>query len=250
MPSYNDRVMVFKSSPMGEADKLVVFFGRESGKISAIAKSARKPGSKFGGALEIFSYNNVMLGKGRTLDILSQIETIDSFQKIRRQPDKLFSGINILKLANEFLNERQKNESLFDLLLNVFFLLKETSDAKAIENIFQIKLMHLEGFFPIMNQCVKCSRQVIKKPASVKFSSPLGGILCTNCSKQHFMLKEIAYPLVELALLVRDTALNNFDLTLLEKSAQLEDIFFPYIGYHIGKDLKQLKCRILEGDAA
>ena len=116
-----------KSSKIGEADKIVILFSRSRGKISAIAKGARKPKSKFGGRLEPFAYNQVMLAKGKELDIVSQVETIETFYELRSDPEKLLAGIYLVRLVNASTETGQKNEALFDLLLNSLKLLMEQS---------------------------------------------------------------------------------------------------------------------------
>ena len=73
---------------LGEADKLMTFFTRSHGKVGAVAKSALKAGSRFGGRLELFAYNAILLAKGKNLDLVSKLETTGfaKTNKVLRRP--------------------------------------------------------------------------------------------------------------------------------------------------------------------
>lgn len=157
MSFYKTEAIALKYKRFQEADKLVTFFTREYGKVCAVAKSAFKSSSKFGGRLEIFSYNQVLLGKGKNLDILSQIETIETFHGIREKEATLKAGMYIIKIIDSFLEERAKNQQLFDLLLECLNMLKSGVSPSAVTRIFEIRLADLEGFLPLekMPGCVR-----------------------------------------------------------------------------------------------
>lgn len=148
MPLYNIEAININSRNIGEADKIITLFSRTRGKIQAIAKGARRPTSKFGGRLEIFVYNQLMLATAKSLDIISQCETIESFYKLREEREKLNAGVYILKLIDLVTEERQKNIELFDLLLDSLFALKETKDVNMIPRVFEVRLCDVEGFLP------------------------------------------------------------------------------------------------------
>ncbi len=141
--------MNLKSSRFNEADKLMTFFTKKCGKVKAVAKSACKTGSKFGGRLELLSYNNILLAKGKNLDILSQIETIETFHTIRESEQKLQAGMYIAKVLYHFLEETSCNEPLFDATLDCLYMLKAGISPSVVTRIFDIRLADMEGFLPM-----------------------------------------------------------------------------------------------------
>jgi len=149
MTSYKTEAISLGYKRFNEADKLVSFFTRDCGKVSTIAKSAFKSTSKFGGRLEIFSYNNIFLGKGKNLDILSQIETIDTFHLLRESEATLRSGMYMVNVASSFLEDRAKNTQLFELLLECFYMRKSGIKPYVATRIFDIKFADIEGFLPL-----------------------------------------------------------------------------------------------------
>lgn len=79
MPLYRDEAVVLRTHKLGEADRIVTMLSREHGKIRAVAKGVRRTASKFGARLEPFMVADVQLFEGRTLDIITQAETLGSY---------------------------------------------------------------------------------------------------------------------------------------------------------------------------
>jgi DNA repair protein RecO (recombination protein O) len=145
---YNVEAVNIKSNNAGEADKIITLFSKGRGKIRAVAKGARRPTSKFGGRLEIFAYNHLQLATARNLDIISQCETIESFYKLREDREKLNAGFYMVRLIDIITEDRQRNDELFDLLLNALYALQTKVDADVFSRAFEVKLCRIEGLLP------------------------------------------------------------------------------------------------------
>ncbi len=148
MPLYSAEAINLRSRNIGEADKIITLFAKKHGKIQAIAKGARRPTSKFGGRLEIFTYNHLLLATAKSLDIISQCETIESFFRLRENKEKLNAGFYIVKLIDIMTEDRQRNDELFGLLLDSLFALQGTGRAELVARSFEAKLCDIEGFLP------------------------------------------------------------------------------------------------------
>src|SRR4051794_38220017 len=83
MPSYNATTLVLHRMDLGENDRVLTLFTREKGKLSAVAKGARRGGSRMSGATELFVQARMQLGVGRTFDIVTQCEIQRSFSGLR-----------------------------------------------------------------------------------------------------------------------------------------------------------------------
>lgn len=81
MPSklYRDEAIVLRTYRLGEADRIIVMLTRAHGQVRAVAKGVRKTGSRFGARLEPFSMVDVQLHAGHSLDVVTQVETIEPF---------------------------------------------------------------------------------------------------------------------------------------------------------------------------
>ena len=76
MPTYRDEAVVLRTHKLGEADRIVTMLSREHGKIRAVAKGVRRTKSKFGARLEPFMVVDLQCHIGRSLDIVTQAESI------------------------------------------------------------------------------------------------------------------------------------------------------------------------------
>jgi len=147
MPAYKTEAISMKTAPFAEADKLVTLFSKEQGKIRVVAKGARRIPSRLGGRVETFSYANYILAKGRSLDIVSQCEIIETFQSVRDNPEALRVGFYLLKLVDAGTVEGQSNPELFDLLLKGLTALKMKKDMRLIEKRFEKAFLRIEGIY-------------------------------------------------------------------------------------------------------
>ncbi|MFA5839075.1 MAG: DNA repair protein RecO [Candidatus Margulisiibacteriota bacterium] len=146
MASYKAVAITLKTQPFAEADKMVTIFTREFGKVRVIAKGARRVPSRFGGRVETFTYADYFIAKGRSLDIVSQCQVLETFQKLR-DGEKVLAGLYVLKLVNSGTSDGQQNVDLFDLLLSTLYRMKEEKSAKRVVLDFEIAFAKLEGIF-------------------------------------------------------------------------------------------------------
>ena len=79
MPVYRDEAIVLLTQRLGEADRIVTMLSKQHGQIRAVAKGVRKTSSRLGARVEPFSHVDLMLASGKSLEIISQAETIYSY---------------------------------------------------------------------------------------------------------------------------------------------------------------------------
>jgi DNA repair protein RecO (recombination protein O) len=145
MATYKTRAISLKTAPFAEADKLVTLFTRDHGKVRAIAKGARRVPSRLGGRVEPFTYAEYFIAKGRSLDIISQCEMAETFQRLRENPQALPAGLYMLKLVDSGTAEGQRYPELFDLLLKFLFRLKKGLNPRRAAKDFEREFVILEG---------------------------------------------------------------------------------------------------------
>ena len=83
MPVRESEAIILRSFPLGEGDRLISFFSRAEGRLRGVASGARKPKSRFGSTLELFSYVRVWYYERETRDLvrISQCDLIESFME-------------------------------------------------------------------------------------------------------------------------------------------------------------------------
>jgi DNA repair protein RecO (recombination protein O) len=146
---------------------------RVHGKVRSVAKGVRKTKSRFGGRLEPTSHIALQLYEGRELDTITQADTIDHFRAIRDDLDRFGRASAMLEAVDQLAQERQPNSRLYAMLLGALRALA-ASDAPLVVPGFFWKALALEGFAPMLDQCVACGAT----DDLVAFDVDEGGVLC------------------------------------------------------------------------
>lgn len=181
MPLYRTKGIVLRSFNLSETDKLVTFMTERYGKVKCVAKAARKIKSRLIGSLEPMSYIHLIyFGKeNQQLHRLNHADIIESFQTIREDFQKLYTGIYLNELVDSMAPEGHQEVSLFQLLLDSLGALKDQTNLEPLCRMFEMRLLSLSGYRPELNQCTIC--QSTRANGWVGFSYNRRGIVCSAC---------------------------------------------------------------------
>src|ERR1044072_959541 len=115
---YRDQGVVLRTIKLGEADRIITFLGQGSGKVRAVAKGVRKPGSRFGARLEPTSHVAFQCYRGRSdLDVVTQVDTIDANRALREHYGCLTHAVSMLEATDQVAQEREPNPALYRMLV-------------------------------------------------------------------------------------------------------------------------------------
>lgn len=171
--------IVLKSIKYEESDSIVVIFTRKLGKISVLAKGARRSKSTFLSGTQVFSYSNFSIRRNGNMYKLNQCEVKQSFYNLSYNMDTLAHASYISSLVEQNIFENQTNNRLFDLLLKTLYLYSyDDANYQLITNIFELKLLDFIGYKPNVLKCTNCGNNNLNKG---KFSITEGGMLCSEC---------------------------------------------------------------------
>lgn len=179
MRTYSATAIVLRRIDLGDKDRIITVYSKEHGKLSAVAKGARRPGSKLAGTCEPLTYARMFLSRGRELDVLSQSDIRESFPTLRGSMIAIAHGIYLIELTNSFVDERQPNPDLFDTLLSSLYVLESGADPEIAARHFELQLLRVLGYEPQFEACMRCGREIGRE--RIAFSPSLGGIVCKNC---------------------------------------------------------------------
>lgn len=176
---YRTSAIVLKRQDFGEADRILTLFTPELGKLRVIAKGVRKITSRKSGHVELFTYSNLLIAKGRNLDVVTQAETIKPFRALREDLSRITYACYVAELVDQFTEDRDDNRPLFDLLLTTLENLSETDDLQRTARFFELRLLDAVGYRPQLFRCVQCSKEI--EQVDTFFGLEAGGILCPDC---------------------------------------------------------------------
>lgn len=143
--------VVLRAMKYGETSIIASLFTREHGRISAIAKGARLPRSRFGSTLQPMSHIQAVyyFKPGRSLQVLSDASHIELYNGTARNLDKMGAGIRMIELIGALLQEGEHNPSAFNLLIRCLETLDRAgAEFRNVLPFFQLKLAGLLGFAP------------------------------------------------------------------------------------------------------
>jgi DNA repair protein RecO (recombination protein O) len=155
--TYRTEAIVLKRTDFGEADRLLTLFSKDLGKISAIAKGARKPQSRKTG----------------------HVEMIDPHAPLREDLIRVSHASYAVELLNRFTVEEDPHPQIYDLLDDTLSRYSETDELNLVTRYYELRLLSLTGFQPRLYHCVTCGEEIQEQDQF--FSSDLGGILCPDC---------------------------------------------------------------------
>jgi DNA repair protein RecO (recombination protein O) len=139
-----------KSAPMGESDRVLTVLTREFGLIRAVAPGVRKQRSTIGGRSELFVVNELLIAKGRSLDKITQADTVQSHPGLSRNLGKLAAAQYLAELAIASALSDEPQEDLFWLLGEHLSRLERLSDRTEIQSA-AVLIAHLtHGIFHLL----------------------------------------------------------------------------------------------------
>jgi DNA repair protein RecO (recombination protein O) len=176
---YRTDAVVLRQRRLGDADKICVLFTPQRGRIEAVGKGLRRPKSKLAGHLEPLTKVSLILATGRTLDIITQAEAIETFPALHDNIDRLSRGLYVAELVDRFTDTASDVGELYRLLVGALQRLNESSGLDLIVRWFEMQLLLDQGVQPRLDTCVHCDSDLT--PEGNAFAPLLGGVLCPGC---------------------------------------------------------------------
>ena len=153
----------------------------ECGKISCVAKGARRQSSRLLASSQFLCFGEYILYKGNQNYSINSCDTIEMFYNLRTDLDKIKYATHITKIILDVTNENENSYKILQLYLNTLFMISETNkDKDFILSVFKIKLLCLIGFKPRLDKCTNCGN----KEKIISFSIKENGIKCIECTNQ------------------------------------------------------------------
>ena len=234
--------IVIAENNMGDYDKMLTMLTPNYGKISCVAKGARRPQSALLAGTQLFCFGEYLMYKGTNTYHINSCETIEIFYNLRTDLDKLKYAIHINKIIQDITEENENCYRILQLFLNTLYTISETEkDKDFILSIFKLRLLCILGFTPRILKCTSCKED----KELTKFSIKDNGFKCEACGRQdkssidmsESTKNSIRYVISAPAKKVysfnlKDESLKEFELITkiyfnekMEKDYKLEDLF-------------------------
>lgn len=232
MKSFRTEAVVIRRRNFLEKDRILTLFSREDGKIEALSKGARRPGSKLSYCSDIGMVGKFQIYKGKKLDIVTEIEPVFSPEGARGEFNKTEKLGFLFRIIDKLYHEQEPHKATYDLLVQA---VKDISqdNYQLIFMSFLLRVVEDLGLKPELYQCITC-RKPIGGEERFDFSSR-GGVCHTDCQSGEAATEEE----IKLLRLIYKEPFNKISKSTVKKSVFLKtyQLVEKYFEWNFGKIL-------------
>ena len=205
----NATALVLRAIDFSETSAIVTLFTREFGKISGMAKGARRPKGPFEHALDLLGQCRIVFLRKSpgTLDLLTEAKLERRFRPRGRDLASLYAGYYVAELLIELTHDYDPHPQLFDAAVQTLALLSGGTPAPAGPNSpsadaaspvlrFELAALRLLGHLPSCENCAECAAEA-PRGRRVTFGLLAGGVLCEKCRVGKRNLVSVSGPVIE-----------------------------------------------------
>jgi len=183
MPARETEAIILKTFPLGEADRVVSFLGRTSGRLRGVAPGARRLKNRFGSTLEILSHVQVWYVERETRELvrIQQTDLLESFHKAQSDYG-LSTGLAVISEVSELvLPEHEVSEPMFRLILLATREIERMGTWELPLSYFAFWTVRLGGWLPRFDRCSSC--QAAFGGDAAFYGRHHAGLYCGECRR-------------------------------------------------------------------
>jgi len=243
--SYLTKAIVLHSRPFGESDKIVCFLTEGYGKVTGIAKGAKRSKRRFVNSLEPFSLVNLRFQDypQRSLAFIHDCVLVRGFKRLTQNLDRIACASYVTEITGELVREREENGAIFHHLQEGLVYLDENEISAIFLTFFELKLLRLAGFDPMFEGCCRCKKKWQSGAGKWWFSHRDGGILCAACCDSRREIVALSEETLHVFVGFRAQERCPLDSSLADPKVVQESRFFlpRFIQFQINKPLKSVR---------
>jgi DNA repair protein RecO (recombination protein O) len=241
MTAEKSLAIVLRLVEFSESSLVVTLYTRDFGKVSALAKGARRPKGPFEAALDHLAICRVVFLRksGDSLDLLTEAKLERRFRNRSKNLGNLYAAYYIAELLGELTARSDAQIELFDLALRSLDRLDGAEPITGVLEQFELRMLWLVGHFPLLDACVECGGELGDRPA-VLFAPIEGGTLCENCREGKRNLIRLSRNVLELMQKLGETASPSAE-TLKEVAGlrgAMRGVLNSYLVHHFGSHFR------------
>jgi DNA repair protein RecO (recombination protein O) len=235
---YTTPAIVLRQRKLGEADKILTLYTSNLGKVDAVAKGVRKARSRLAGHVEPMMHATFQLAVGKTLDIVTQVETIEPFQALRDDLDRLSRALYACELLDKFTEPREEHFDLYRLLLDTLRRLSTRPDIDTPVRFFEMALLDALGYRPELEECVTCREPL--RPVTNYWTAAGGGVVCPSCHREEAAVRPVSANAVKLLRLLLHGTFSEVARVHVhpELAGELERAMLEYVRWVLERDVR------------
>ena len=179
---YRTQGIILEKKDWKEADQFFTIYTKDFGKIKVLGRGIRKISSKLRSGMDTFYLSEIEFIQGRNYKTLVDAVLIDKFSNLRNDLERIVIVYKILEVFDELIKGQEKDEEIWDLLLQSLKSLNNGKNQKIVYYYFFWNFLSLLGYTPNLYRCSICQNELEYKENY--FDLEEGGIVCSDCFKK------------------------------------------------------------------
>jgi DNA repair protein RecO (recombination protein O) len=229
--------IVLRLIEFSETSVIATLFTEDFGKISALAKGARRPKGPFEAALDLLAVCRIVFlhKSSDALDLLTEAKLERRFRAATRDLSRLYAGYYVAELLQDLTDEGDPHPGLFQAAYQTICDLDDSAEVAPTILRFEMTALHELGHLPSLHQCVGCGDEV-QPPGRIAFGQLAGGVLCGKCRSGHRQVVSVSAGVIK-ALQVFSDPSDAWRRTELDKSlrGELRGVLNRYLANLLGR---------------
>lgn len=179
---YEVEGIIVRTMNYGEAGKILVVFSKQQGKISLMARGAKKLKSRHASVSQLFTHGDFTYYKGGSsqMGTLNQGDILHAHRSLHEDLHKAAYAAYLVELVDRLFADQEGSSHVFNQLSAGLTALEEDKDPPIVIHIFELLMLHVSGYAPVLDHCSVCGKEV-NITDKVALSIASGGYLCGTC---------------------------------------------------------------------
>lgn len=180
--TYRTRAIVLDRTKLGETDLILTLLAADGRQLRAVAKGARRPGGRLAARVELFCETDLLLARGRSLDVVSEASLADPHAGLRGDFERVAAASAVAEVARLTCFEDAPDAFLCPICSRALLACEQAADRAHLDlaaAAYVWKVLAHGGWRPELGSCCACGG------SDVAFFSPsAGGALCASCARE------------------------------------------------------------------
>ena len=236
MPITRDNALCIRHLDYSETSQVLVFFAHAGGHLRLLAKGAKRPKSKAGGAIDLFDAGELAYipSGADQLGTLTEWRQSHYFPHLRQDLSVQHAALYLAEATARLTEPYDPHEGLFQAWMLVLEALKSAENWRQVLAWGQYRLLHEIGLAPRLESCAQCQRG-IGAPDHLYFSAASGGVVCRDCEMTLVDKRRLPLAIYEQLGRLAESRLPNIDLT---NAPAINKYLDYYLTYHLSRPLR------------
>jgi DNA repair protein RecO (recombination protein O) len=183
LAAVRSQALVIRTWDVFETSTIATLFSRELGKVSGLAKGARRLKSPMQGGLDLLGVSDIVLlhKASDALDLIIEASPVERFDHLRRDLAALYAGYYVAELLSDLTDFHDPHPRLFDAATVTLRHLGDASLRPRRVVRFELACLRELGLMPAFDACAHCGVEVDPSGDAFAFGLATGGVICPEC---------------------------------------------------------------------